>query len=177
MKVLNMNKAIFLDRDGVINKNTNYVNCVEDFEILPRVRDALQLFQQAGYKIFVVTNQGGIEKGFLTEEDLKEMHVYMKEQLPEIDGIEYCERYDSFRRKPNPGMIYHLASIFGIYTGQSWMIGDMATDIEAGINAGCKTALVVNKIQESIKASGKANIMGDSLYQVAIMILELEGYL
>jgi D-glycero-D-manno-heptose 1,7-bisphosphate phosphatase len=172
-----MNKAIFLDRDGVVNKNTHYVNCVEDFHILPKVRDALQLFKQAGYKIFVVTNQGGIEKGFLTEEDLYEIHSVMANELPEIDGIEYCPDYNSFDRKPNPGMIYYLSHNHHIYTSQSWMIGDMATDIEAGINAGCKTAMVVNNIQESIKANGKANIMADSLYQAAIMILELEGYL
>lgn len=172
-----MNKAIFLDRDGVINKNINYVNCIEDFHILPGVKDALQLFKQAGYKIFVVTNQGGIEKGFLTELDLYEIQDKMLEELPEIDDYRFCPSYNSFGRKPNPGMIYDLGSIHEIYTGKSWMIGDMVTDIEAGINAGCKTALVVNNIQESIKASGKANIMGDSLYQVAIMILEIEGHL
>ena len=172
-----MGKAIFLDRDGVINKNTHYVNCLEDFHILPKVKDALMLFQQAGYKIFVVTNQGGIEKGFLTIEDVEEIHDYMLKQLPEIDDIEYCGQYISFGRKPNPGMIYHLARLHEVYTGQSWMIGDMFTDIQAGINAGCKTALVVNDIKESFKASGKANVIADSLYQAAVMILELEGYL
>lgn len=172
-----MNKAIFLDRDGVINSHIGYVNCLDDFKILPKVKDALILFKQAGYKIFVVTNQGGIEKGFLTIEDLHEIHDYMYTKLPEIDAIRYCPIYNSFRRKPNPGMIYELAREYEIYTSQSWMIGDMFTDIQAGINAGCKSALVVNNIQESIKATGKANIMADSLYQATIMILEIEGYL
>lgn len=172
-----MNRAIFLDRDGVINKNTHYVNCVEDFHILPKVKDALMLFKQAGYKIFVVTNQGGIEKGFLTHEDLEEMHDYMKKQLPEIDSIHYCAVYNSFNRKPNPGMIYQHALSYDIFLNESWMIGDMFTDIQAGLRAGCKTALVVNNIQESFKASGKAHIIGDSLYQVAIEILQREGYL
>lgn len=170
-------KAIFLDRDGVINSHIGYVNTVDDFKILPKVRDALQLLKQAGYMIFVVTNQGGIEKGFLTHEDLKEIHDEMLKQLPEIDDLKYCSKYNSPYRKPNPGMIYKLALEYDIFTSQSWMIGDMVTDIEAGINAGCKTALVVNNIQESVKASGKANIMGDSLYQIAVMILEIEGYL
>jgi D-glycero-D-manno-heptose 1,7-bisphosphate phosphatase len=172
-----MNKAIFLDRDGVINSHIGFVNCLDDFHILPKVRDALMLFKQAGYQIFVVTNQGGIEKGFLTHEDLYEIHEEMKKQLPEIDGIEYCSDYYTFRRKPNPGMIYDLARMHFIFTSQSWMVGDMATDIECGINAGCKTALIVNNIQESVKASGKVNIMADSLYQAAVMILEIEGYL
>ena len=172
-----MNKAIFLDRDGVINSHVGYVNCLDDFKILPKVRDALKLFHQAGYKLFVVTNQGGIEKGFLTHDDLDEIHEYMCNELPELCGINYCPKYNSFYRKPNPGMIYGFAMAHEIYLGKSWMVGDMITDIEAGINAGCKTAMVVNNIQESIKASGKANIMADSLYQAAIMILELEGYL
>lgn len=172
-----MNKAIFLDRDGVINKNTHYVNCVEDFHILPKVKDALMLFKQAGYKIFVVTNQGGIEKGFLTIGDLFKITDKMFEKLPEINDWNYCPEYNSFDRKPNPGMIYTLANEHEIFTSESWMVGDMATDIEAGLRAGCKTALVVNNIQESFKANGKAHIIGDSLYQVAIEILQREGYL
>jgi len=171
-----MNKAIFLDRDGVINKNTHYVNCVKDFKILPGVSDALKLFKQAGYKIFVVTNQGGIAKGFLTESDLYKIHDYMLEKLPEIDGIDFCRDYDSFDRKPNPGMIYYLAHNHHIFTSESWMIGDMATDIEAGIRAGCKTALVISKIQESFKVHNRANIIGESLYEVCLAILEKDGF-
>lgn len=172
-----MSKAIFLDRDGVINENTHYVNCLDDFHILPKVSDALKLFKQAGYKIFVVTNQGGIEKGFLTHEDLVEIHTKMLEELPEIADIRYCPDYDSFYRKPNPGMIYDLALSHKIITADSWMIGDMFTDIQAGINAGCKTAMVVNNVQESIKASNIANVMTNSLYNAAIEILTLEGYM
>lgn len=170
-----MHKAIFLDRDGVINKNTHYCNCVDDFEILPKVKDALMLFKQAGYKIFVVTNQGGIEKGFLTIEDLVEIHEEMRKQLPEIDDICFCPHYDSFYRKPSPGMIYNLAEKHHIFISESWMIGDMHSDILAGQRAGCKTALVVNSIQESFKAI--PNITADSLYQASIKILKLEGYL
>lgn len=172
-----MAKAIFLDRDGVINKNTHYVNSVDEFEILPGVHDALKLFKQAGYKIFIVTNQGGIEKGFLTSDDLDEIHGYMQDKLPEIDDIQFCPNYNSFRRKPNPGMIFALAYHHEIFTSESWMIGDMESDIIAGIRAGCKTALVVSNIQESFKAHNKANIMGDSLYEVAISILGAEGYI
>jgi D-glycero-D-manno-heptose 1,7-bisphosphate phosphatase len=170
-----MHKAIFLDRDGVINKNTHYCNTVDDFYILPKVKDALMLLKQAGYKIFIVTNQGGIEKGFLTIEDLNEIHEEMKKQLPEIDDICFCPYYESFYRKPNPGMIYSLAEKHNIFISESWMIGDMSTDIIAGQRAGCKTALVVNNIKESFKAI--PNITADSLYQSAVMILELEGFL
>lgn len=172
-----MSKAIFLDRDGVINNYNGYVNCLEDFVILPQVDDALKLFKQAGYKIFVVTNQGGIEKGFLTEEDLFEIHQYMWEKLPEINGLRYCGSYDSFRRKPNPGMIYELANDYQINIGESWLIGDMKSDIDAGNNAGCKgTALVVNSVQESFKVKN-ATIMCNSLYEACIEILKLEGHI
>jgi D-glycero-D-manno-heptose 1,7-bisphosphate phosphatase len=170
-------KAIFLDRDGVINKNNHYVNCIDDFEILPRVREALKLFKQAGYKIFVVTNQGGIEKGFLTEEDLQEIHYHMKQQLPEIDDIQYCPNYNSFYRKPFPGMIYELALDHEIILSESWMIGDLFTDIQAGLRAGCKTGMVVGNIQESIRAHGQAHVMADSLYEVCMFILQREGFL
>jgi len=172
-----MNKAIFLDRDGVINENTHYVNCIEDFHILPKVKEALILFKQAGYKIFVVTNQGGIEKGFITREDVEEIHDYMIKELPEIMDFDYCPSYNSFGRKPNPGMLYKLALNNEVFLGHSWMIGDMATDVIAGIRAGCKTGLIVNKIEESIKVSGKVNIYADSLYDAAIQILTLEGFL
>src|SRR5690554_3876979 len=172
-----MNKAIFLDRDGVINSNIGYVNTVDDFHILPKVKDALKLLKQAGYKLIVVTNQGGIDKGYLTYEDLDEIHNKMLEELPEIDGIFYCSVYNSFRRKPMPGMILDACIAHQIIPINSWMVGDRITDIEAGLNAGCKTALVINNIQESIKAHGKAHIMADSLYEVAIEILQREGYL
>lgn len=173
-----MNKAIFLDRDGVINSHIGYVNSVKDFKILPKVRDALKLFKQAGYKIFIVTNQAGIEKRYLNYKDLYDIHDYMTSKLPEIDDIMFCPTYESFDRKPNPGMIYNLALNHKIHLNKSWMIGDMITDIQAGINAGCKgTALVVSNIEHSIKAHGLANIMADSLYEASIRILEYEKFI
>lgn len=172
-----MSKAIFLDRDGVINKDTHYVNCVEDFHIFPKVKDAILLLKQAGYKIFVVTNQGGIEKGFLTHEDLDKIHGCLLGEIPEINDIRYADNYYDFNRKPNPGMIYDLAYMHKINIGESWMVGDRFTDIQAGLNAGCRTALVVNNLQESFKAHDKAHIFGDSLYEVAIQILKRDGFL
>lgn len=173
-----VSKAIFIDRDGIINKNTHYVNNLSDFHILPQVRDSLRLLKQAGYKIIIITNQGGISKGFIKELILLEIHDHMLSELPEIDDISYCSDYDSFRRKPNPGMVYEQAMKHNINIGESWFIGDMFTDIQCGINAGCKgTAMVISKIQESFKAQGKATIIEESLYQAVIAILGAEGYL
>lgn len=173
-----MNKAIFLDRDGVINDHVGYVNSIDDFRILPGVDDSLKLLKQAGYKIFVVTNQGGIEKGFLNFKDLHEIHLEMSNQLYGlIDGIDYCPTYDSFDRKPNPGMIYKFAYTNKVDLSRSWMIGDMITDLQAGKSAGCKTGLVINSIEQHIKSKGLYNISGESLYDLTLQILKIEGYI
>lgn len=174
----NQNKAVFIDRDGVINKNTHYVNCIEDFHILPGVKEALQLLKEAGFKIFIVTNQGGIEKGFLTYTDLTKIHVVMEKELPQIDDIAFCPEYNSFRRKPNPGMIYELANTHNIYLNESYMIGDMLTDCIAGRRAGCYTIQVMTNIMEAIKYANDKHIDSqvDSLLDAAKLILNREGW-
>lgn len=173
------NKAVFIDRDGVINKNTHYVNCLDDFHILPGVKEALQLLKAAGFKIFIVTNQGGIEKGFLTHEDLDEIHEHMLTELPEIDYVEYCPDYTSFNRKPNPGMIYKLAYNEKIYLNESYMIGDMLTDCVAGRRAGCYTFQVMTNIMEALKYANDPHIDSqvNSLLEAAKLILSREGLL
>ena len=173
------NKAVFIDRDGVINKNTHYVNCVEDFYILPKVKEALQLLKAAGFKIFIVTNQGGIEKGFLTHDNLAKIHFHMEKELEEIDDIIYCPSYNSFNRKPNPGMIYTLAKQYEIFLNESYMIGDMLTDCVAGRRAGCFTIQVMTNIMEALKYANDPHVDSqvDSLFDAAKLILSREGLL
>lgn len=171
------NKAIFLDRDGVINRNTHYVNKPEDFEILPLVPDAIKLLKAAGFKIFVVTNQGGIEKGYLNEDTLQNIHWKMKQAIPEIDDIRYCPNYTSFDRKPNPGMIYDLALEYEIFTNQSYIIGDMIGDCIAGKRAGCKTIMLMTDILESMKFQNSEFVdqQCSDLMSAALWILHKEG--
>lgn len=140
-------RAIFFDRDGVINDNRKPVNTPEDLILFPGVPEALKKAKEAGYEIFIVTNQGGIELGHLSHEMLKKIHGRLKEQLMgycDIRGIEYCPDFKSPSpyRKPAPGMLLKLAEEHQIDLSQSWMVGDRDTDISAGLRAGCKTAKI-----------------------------------
>jgi D-glycero-D-manno-heptose 1,7-bisphosphate phosphatase len=174
-----MSKAIFMDRDGVINRNTHYVNRVQDFEILPQVPDAIKILKEAGFKIFVVTNQGGIEKGFLNEEILHNIHYGMKNAIPEIDDIRYCpfSTTPSFDRKPNPGMIYDLAYEYEIFLNESYMIGDQISDCVAGRRAGCKTILLMTDILHSManQKAPEVDYHYSDLMSATLWILHKEG--
>lgn len=167
-----VNRAIFCDRDGVINDNTKHVNKPEDLVIYDAAKKGLQKAYQAGYDLFVVTNQGGIELGFLKEEDLEEIHKKMREELApycKIKAIKYCPDFHRKTgcRKPEPGMILELAKEYQIDLSKSWMIGDMDTDIEAGIRAGCKTAKIG-------KENPKADINAQNLLEIVEQILRME---
>lgn len=141
-------RAIFFDRDGVLNDNIKkHVNKPEELILYEGVPQALQKVQEAGYEIFVVTNQGGIELGHLSHETLEKIHDRLKEELHgycEIKGIEYSPDFKkpSVYRKPEPGMLLKLAKEHNIDLEHSWMVGDRDTDITAGIRAGCKTAKI-----------------------------------
>ncbi len=165
-------KAIFLDRDGVINDNKKHVNKPEDLIIYEVAKKGIELLYNAGYKLFVVTNQGGIERGHLTHERLDKIHERMFIELKpfcRITEILYCPDFkkESDCRKPKPGMILELAEKYDIDLSNSWMIGDMETDVEAGKSAGCKTA----KIGER---SANADINGKDLEEVAYKIANFD---
>lgn len=176
-----MNKAVFLDRDGVINRNTHYVSKPEDFELLPLVPDAIKLLKEAGFKVFVVTNQGGIEKEYFTEDDLQNIHWKMKQAIPEIDDIRYCpfsSETPSFERKPNPGMIYDLAYDYEIFTQESYMVGDLITDCIAGRRAGCQTVLLMTDIVHSMRFQNDSHVdhTAADLMSAVLWILHKEGF-
>ncbi len=164
-----MKKAIFSDRDGVINDNTKHVNKPEHLIIYDEAKIGLKKLYEAGYEIFVVTNQGGIELGHMTHEELRKIHNKMIDEFKPyctIKDIRYCPDFKrkSACRKPQPGMILDLAEKYNIDLKESWMIGDMDTDVEAGKRAGCKTA----KLGEISKL---ADINGHNLNDIADKIL------
>ncbi len=140
-----IHKAVFLDRDGVINDNTNHVNQPEDLVLYSWTASSIRRLKEAGYLVFVVTNQGGIEMGYFTETDLNAIHAHMeailKEENATLDEIIFCPHFKSKCdcRKPNPGMILTLAHKHNVDLSSSWMVGDFATDIQAGNAAGCRT--------------------------------------
>ncbi len=145
-----MNRAVFLDRDGVINemrvtegKPVSPGN-VEDFRLLPGTKEALTVLKAKGYYLFVVTNQPEIARGTLRREDLEAMHRILSESLP-IDKIYVCVHNNGDEcdcRKPKPGMLFQAAEEWNIDLPASYMVGDRWKDIEAGARAGCTTILV-----------------------------------
>lgn len=144
-------KNIFLDRDGVINRicEGRYVTSWDLFEFLPHTIEALKLLMSKGYRMYVVTNQGGISRGIMGEETLKDIHANMAGELSahgiRFDGIYYCPHHDIDNcvcRKPKPGMLHRAAGEHGINLHRAIMVGDRDKDIEAGEDAGCDTELV-----------------------------------
>ena len=110
-----MNKAVFLDRDGVVNKEVSYLSNPDDFEFIQGSIEALKILKLKGYLLIIITNQAGIARGFFTEETLKEIHSKMIKILKQndviVDDIYYCPHHPKFTgkcdcRKPNPGMIF-----------------------------------------------------------------------
>lgn len=146
-------KAVFLDRDGVINvrlPDGRYVRRWEEFEFAEGVPEALRLLRRAGYLLIVVTNQRGIGRGLMTEGDLAGIHRRMQEALARegvpLDAILHCPHDLDARcrcRKPEPGMIEEAMSRFDVDGSSSILIGDSESDIEAGRAAGVDGILVI----------------------------------
>lgn len=162
-----MTSAAFLDRDGVINRKApggQYVTCWEDFHLLPGVVESIAQLNRAGLRVIVVTNQRCVAKGLLTEPELNKLHRQMSKYLAQagatIDAIYYCPHELEAScdcRKPAPGMLLEAARLHGLDLAASWMIGDSDSDIQAGKNAGCRTArLPGNKQAESEQEDGSA---------------------
>ena len=145
-------KIIFLDRDGVINKKPprgEYIKSWKEFEFLPGVIEALKLLNQEGYSIYLVTNQAGIGRGLMTEDDLKIIHEKLKKELEKnsirIEGVYYCphEMNENCEcRKPKPGLLLRIAKEHNLDLKQVIFVGDEERDFQAGKAAGCKTILV-----------------------------------
>ncbi len=145
-------KVVFLDRDGVINKKppkAQYVTSWKDFVFLPKAKEALQILQKKGYLIFLVTNQPGIARGMMTDEQLQDIHKHLIEEMKKIGvtirDIFICKHGWNdrcFCRKPNPGLFFQAAQQYNINLFQSYCIGDDDRDIVAGKAAHCETFLV-----------------------------------
>ena len=143
-------KAIFLDRDGTLNVDKEYMVKFEDFELIPGVIPSLRIFQDLGYRLFVVSNQSGIARQYFTREDVeklqRESDVLFRSHGIVFDDMIFCPHHpdgkdpryqgDCECRKPKPGMILELAKKHGIDLSRSYMVGDKRLDAEAGVKAG-----------------------------------------
>jgi D-glycero-D-manno-heptose 1,7-bisphosphate phosphatase len=173
-----MTRAVFLDRDGVINRRPpegQYITRWEDMLFLPGVAEAISLLNMAGFRVIVVSNQRCVAKGLITLHELDAMHQRMSDKLGEagatIEGIYYCpheEQPPCSCRKPAPGMLLRAASEHHIDLTESWMIGDSDKDVLAGKNAGCKT---VRLLEQEGARSGDADLFAPSLLQATQQIL------
>jgi D-glycero-D-manno-heptose 1,7-bisphosphate phosphatase len=152
-----LNKAIFLDRDGVINKGyvTNGKSYaprkIEDFKLLPYVKESIEKLINNGYLIIVVTNQPDISNGLLSLDVLYLMHNKLREKLAVTD-IYFCPHSKNENcecRKPKPGMIVAAAQKYKINFSKSFLIGDRASDIEAGKKVGCRLIFINRNYKES----------------------------
>ena len=158
--LMNKQKAVFLDRDGTINKYVGFLRNIDDFELLPGVSNAIKTINNSGYLAIIVTNQPVIARGEVTYEELNTIHNKMQTLLGRegayVDAIYYCPHHphkgyegeipelkiECECRKPKPGMLLEAANDFNIDLVQSWMVGDGENDIKAGKAAGCKTVLI-----------------------------------
>jgi D-glycero-D-manno-heptose 1,7-bisphosphate phosphatase len=140
-----MNKVLFLDRDGVINKEKNYLYRIEDFEFIDGVFDTCRYFQSKGYLLIVITNQAGIARKKYTENDFNLLTDWMILEFEKRDikilKVYHCPHHPDFSgdcecRKPNIGMLLEAQKDFNIDLSKSILVGDKNSDIEAGINAG-----------------------------------------
>lgn len=149
------NKAVFLDRDGVLNKELgDYVTRVEDFVVLDNFT-TLKTLQDRGYLLIIATNQGGLAKGWYTEEELAKMHAHLRnlyaEHGVEFTDIFYCPHHPQFTgdcdcRKPKPGLLLQAIEKYNIDPALSYFIGDRERDVEAGTAAGV-TGILINSDQ------------------------------
>lgn len=167
--------AIFLDRDGVINKDTGYVSHSDDFVFIDGVIDALRLLKQKGFLLVVVTNQSGIARGLFSEDDFMRLTEWMDWSLADrgvdLDGIYFCPHHPSAGsgpdtracdcRKPAPGMLLDAARELNIDLAASYMVGDKVSDLKAAEAAGVGHKILV-RTGKTITAEGET--MADAVY-------------
>jgi D-glycero-D-manno-heptose 1,7-bisphosphate phosphatase len=172
-------RAVFLDRDGVINRALEHDSkpypprSLSEFEILPGVATACAKLKQAGFLLVVATNQPDVGRGTLKQETVETIHAEMRRQLP-LDRVEVC--YHSGKndsecdcRKPKPGMLLHAARELGIDLAQSWMVGDRWRDVDCGHAAGCRTIFIDCGYAEELRQ--KPDFSAGNLIEAAAIII------
>ena len=174
-----MRRAVFLDRDGVINraiirKGRPYPpRNIDELEILPGVADALQKLHDANYLLVVVTNQPDVARGAAKAEDVELINAFLSSQLP-IDDFKTCYHDSSDKcscRKPLPGALLEAAQEHNIDLSKSFMVGDRWRDIEAGLAAGCKTFFICYQYDE--KRPAYFDFKVSSLFEASTIILNM----
>ena len=171
------NKTIFLDRDGIINEEINYLHKIDEFEFIEGIFDSCLFLINLGYKIIIITNQSGIARGYYSERDYQKLTQWMLNKFNEknikILDVFHCPHgpdSSCYCRKPKPGMFLEAKSKYNINMKKSWMIGDKETDILAAISAGIsKTILLIDK-HSKVSAESKSDFFINSVKELKEVI-------
>lgn len=157
-----LRKALFLDRDGVVNVEKNYLHKIEDFELMDGIIDVCHAYQKEGYLIIIVTNQSGISRGYYSEEDFSRLSEWMVEHFKTLGitltHIYHCPHHESIDgacacRKPEAGMFLEAQATYGLDMEHSVMIGDNERDIEASLKAGVGENILLSHSAMTSKAN------------------------
>jgi D-glycero-D-manno-heptose 1,7-bisphosphate phosphatase len=170
-------KTIFLDRDGVINKDVNYLHKIEDFEFIDGIFEACLYFLNLNYHIIIITNQSGIYRGYFTESDYQKLTLWMQIQFKNnninILDVFHCPhgpKSNCICRKPNPGMLIEAQIKYNIDMENSWMIGDKERDITAAIAASVGNTILLNNNQKKISLNSNAKFIIHALEETNQLI-------
>ncbi|CAN5448435.1 D-glycero-beta-D-manno-heptose 1,7-bisphosphate 7-phosphatase [soil metagenome] len=173
-------RAVFLDRDGTVCEEVNYLSRAEDLRLFPFAAEAIKLLNENDFLVILITNQSGIARKYFDENDLREIHKKLEEELAKsgakLDAIYFCPHNSADNcacRKPKTGLIKQSFNDFEIDLQNSWMIGDKAIDIQTGFNADTKTALVLTGYgQKEIKKLEKEpNVVAENLLEAAKFVI------
>jgi D-glycero-D-manno-heptose 1,7-bisphosphate phosphatase len=183
-----VNKAVFMDRDGTIVEDVGYMNSPAQIKFIPGSIEAIKLLNEAGYKVVVITNQAGVARGLVTEDMLqtidKTLHKWILNGGAHLDGLYYCPHHPEHGvypykqvcecRKPHPGLIKRAQRDLNIDLANSYMIGDKATDVEAGKRAGTKAVFVKSGHgnEEKDKLVEKPDHIADNLLAAVKWVLK-----
>jgi len=172
-------KTIFLDRDGVINIEKDYLHRIEDFEFIDGVFDACQYFQNLKYKIIIVTNQSGISRKLYTESDYQTITLWMRDEFKKNDinilDVFHCPHSPKDNcncRKPKAGMFFSAIKKYNIEIERSWMIGDSERDIKAANSAGITNTILVRSGHKIDDSKSNAKFILESIFQSKQVILD-----
>lgn len=180
-------RAVFIDRDGTLNVEKEYLSRPEEFEFIPGAPAAVRALRAAGYRVVVVTNQSGVARGYFGAEAVEALHRHIQQLLrgfeTGIDAFYYCPhhptqgvgayRVDCECRKGRPGMLLQAARELGLDLARSYMVGDKAADVEAGVRAGCRAILVATGYGREELAAARLwqPLLADDLAAAARLIL------
>ncbi|MEP7212760.1 MAG: HAD family hydrolase [Acidobacteriota bacterium] len=171
--------AIFVDRDGTLIEEVNFLSRVEDLKLFPFTAEAVGRIKGSGYLLIVVTNQSGIARGIYSEADMHAIHDAIQESLGgAIDGFYFCPHMPDAGcecRKPGLGMLHKACTDFNIDLGNSWMVGDKALDVKTGVNAGIGAAMVMTGYGRGHVAEIETSsaLVGEDLLDIVAQIISL----